>query len=98
MERQGSCGKALIEKTVIFWDREDAQGPQDEMTDAQRDVTRLLRSTLSVPIFRPTDTQRRAPVGILNLDSRRPIGRTHFGDNSLQLAATDVANTIGAIL
>jgi hypothetical protein len=98
LENIGCCGTAIHENTPISFDTKRAQEPWKGMSATQRDVTRDVKSILSIPIYRPKDESKRSPIAVLNLDSKNLIKKTGFDKAGLQRLAARYAELIGGIL
>lgn len=94
----GCCGSAVKENTIVFFDANQAQAPYRGMTATQRDVTRDVRSILSAPIYRPSDSLKNSPIGVINLDSKSLVTSTGFKDSNIQALVPPYAEVIGPFL
>lgn len=94
----GCCGTAFAQNTEAFYDRTLDHENQKGMPAEHRDITSGVQSVVSIPIYRPGDSNQLWPVGILNLDSSASIEDTKFRDDGLRAVAIQYAGLFGTFV
>lgn len=77
----GACGQALKRKEVVFYDSENPKysTPYESLSTKQKSVISDVHSVLSIPIWHRRQDR---VIGVLNIDSKFNIDKTHFDDVS----------------
>jgi hypothetical protein len=94
----GCCGTAVAENSTVWFDARENHEPYKGMSAIQRQVTSSLKSILSVPIYRPGDTEGKHPIGVIGLDSTHHVNETRFNDPNVQKVVLARVGLIGGII
>lgn len=93
----GCSGTALQENNVVVFDSVDVRKPYRSLSATQRLVTEHIKSIVSVPFYRASDSARLSPIGMVNVDSSDPIQKTRFDDDNLQALIIQFADLTGVL-
>lgn len=94
----GAVGRCVVRKNVIFYDPIEDPEAVGGMTGTHLDLTKHLKSIVSVPVFRWNDPAKGKVIAVLSMDSESLIGVSGFKSQELHSIAMQTAATIGKIL
>lgn len=92
------CGSALAEKRTVVFDADKAHEPYRGMTHTQREVTRKVKSIISIPIFRNAGKTSANPIAILSLDSFKPVDISGFFNEDTKELAKEYAELASGLI
>jgi hypothetical protein len=100
---EGVVGRAMNESAQEIWatlDYDDRGRIKKgwNLTERQVAYTSDIKSLLCVPIYLPSDEEKKNPVGVLNVDCKEPLTDSRFGDEEIRQRVIKSANVIGAIV
>lgn len=94
----GCAGIALSERKQCLYDERDAKEPSESLSATQRQITAHIRSILSTPIHRASDSARMTVIGVLNIDSSQTATVAGFREVRVQLLSETYAEIIGSLI
>lgn len=94
---EGCWGRAYVENNPTYYDERRQSLGERQMSATQRRVTEDVKSALSVPVYRPGETDDEI-VAVLNLDSSRHVERTNFNEKAVQRLVMRRATLVGHVL
>ena len=88
---EGTCGQSVKYKEVVIFDSKDGRfgSPGETLRQGSTDIAKGVASVLSIPLW---DRKRDRVIGVLNIDSKYNIDKTHFDDVSYKERITVVGH------